>query len=137
MHTQFTAFQTVTIPLTDEQGAPIEDYLQDPRRVVNALTDSGQGTMLEPGLFRFSLRSLNFMTLELKPTADLHLWSPAPGEMRIQALRCWLEGADHLNQHFSMTLEGHLSTERSHTCSGERSPEPVNVLGNARPCPLA
>lgn len=123
MQTQFTASQTVTIPLT-ERGASIEDYLQDPRRIVNALTDSSQVTLLEPGLFRFSLRALSFMTLELRPTADLQLWSPAPGQVRIKALSCWLEGAEHLNRHFSMTMEGYLNSDRV-------GPQ-VNILGSAQ-----
>lgn len=122
MQTQFTASQTVTIPI-NEQGAPIEEYLQEPRRIVNGLTDPSQVKMLGPERFRFGLRPLNFLSLEISPTADLKVWSPESGQVRIHAVRCWLEGAEHLNQHFSLTMEGHLKTRRS----GKR----VQVLGEA------
>ncbi len=80
--------------------------------MVYGLTDPSQVQVLGPERFRFSLRPLRFLSLQIQPTADLRVWNSEPGEVRIQSLDCWLEGAEHLNQHFSLAMEGDLTVHR-------------------------
>jgi hypothetical protein len=69
MHTRFTASQSVEIAVP-EQPIPIQHYLRQPQRLVNALVDPSRIEQLSEDCFRLKMRPLAFMTLSIQPTVD-------------------------------------------------------------------
>lgn len=108
MLTRFTASQSVEIPIT-EQTIPIQHYLRQPRRLVNALVDPNRLEQLEADCFRLKMRPLSFMTLTLQPTVDMKVSALANGTVRLRSLNCQIRGIEYINQRFSLNLFGRLA----------------------------
>lgn len=108
MPTRFTASQTVEIAVP-EQPIPIQHYLRQPQRLVNALVDPSRIEQLSEECFRLKMRPLAFMTLSLQPTVDLKVWASANGTINLQSMACEIRGVDYINQRFALNLKGHLS----------------------------
>ena len=112
MQNQFTASQTVQIPVHEVLGVPIEEYLAVPQRIVAGLTDGGGVEQIGADEFRLTLRPLQFLSLKFVPVAKLRVYSPAAGELSIESQDCELLGAETFNQHFQLRLNGVLQTQR-------------------------
>ncbi len=112
MQNQFTASQTVQIPVQEVPGVPIEDYLAVPQRIVAGLTEAGGVEQVSAEEFRLTLRPLQFLSLKFVPVATLRVYSPATGELSIESQDCQLLGAETFNQHFQLKLNGVLQTQR-------------------------
>lgn len=108
MSTRFTASQSVEIAVP-EQPIPIQHYLRQPQRLVNALVDPSRIEQLSEENFRLKMRPLTFMTLSLQPTVDLRVWAESNGTIRLQSLNCEIRGIEYINQRFALNLKGHLS----------------------------
>lgn len=108
MHTRFFASQSVELAVPD-QPAPIQHYLRQPHRIVNALTDISRIEPLSDELFRLKMRPLNFMTLHIQPTVDMQVWAEADGTVQLKSVRCEILGVDYINQRFALNLSGRLS----------------------------
>lgn len=119
---QFTAFQTVRIPV-QELDRTIEEYLASPRRIVEGLTEPGGIEVLGPETFRLSLKPIQFLSLNFTPVATLQVRIPAAGQLRIQSRECELLGAGNFSQHFQLTLDGSLNVHRK--------PRQVYIEGDA------
>ncbi|MGK7892378.1 MAG: DUF1997 domain-containing protein [Xenococcus sp. (in: cyanobacteria)] len=91
---------------------PIDQYLRQPQRLVQAITDPSRIQQLAPSHFRLSLRPLKFMMLRLEPTVDLQVWTEAQGLLHLKALDCEIKGAQFLKDSFSLELAGMLSPHR-------------------------
>jgi hypothetical protein len=141
MQNQFTASQTVQIPVREVPGVPIEHYLAVPQRLVAGLTEDGGVEQLGPEEFRLRLRSLQFFSLQFVPVATLRVYAPAPGEICIESQDCQLMGAETFNQHFQLQLNGVLQTQRQGNIAqlvgradlrvGINVPPPFNLTPNA------
>lgn len=107
MPTRFTASQLVDIAVPD-QPAPIQHYLRQPQRLVNALFDPSRTEQLGEDSFRLRLRPLAFMALSIQPIVDLRVWSDADGTVHVQSLAAEVRGLDMFNHHFSLNLKGQL-----------------------------
>jgi len=107
MDTRFFASQAVDIPVT-EQPVPIQHYLRQPHRLVNALTTANRVETLAQDLFRLKMRPLTFMTLNLQPTVDLRVWADATGTVHLRSIRSEIRGIDYINDRFSLDLVGQL-----------------------------
>ena len=111
MLTQFRASQQVLIPVRSEP-LPIQHYLRQPRRLVNALVDPSRIDYLAPDKFRLKMRPLTLITITVQPTVDLQIWTAADGTVCLKSTGCKILGADYIDRRFSLTLAGVLHPQR-------------------------
>lgn len=108
MPTRFTASQSVEIAVP-EQPIPIQHYLRQPQRLVNALVDPSRIEQLGEEYFRLKMRPLAFMALSIQPTVDMKVWAESNGTIHLQSLACEIRGVEYINQRFALNLKGYLS----------------------------
>lgn len=114
MNVCFSATQSVEIAVP-EQPIPIQHYLRQPQRLIQALIDPSQVESLGHDQFRFKMRPLHFMTLCLQPTVDLQISADSRGEIQLQSTACEIRGIEYINQRFHLSLLGKLSPcQRGH-----------------------
>lgn len=104
----FSAVQSVEI-LVPAQPIPIQHYLRQPQRLIQALIDPSQVEPLGQDHFRFKMRPLQFLALSLQPTVDLHIWAESDGTIRLESVGCDIRGVEYINQRFSLNLAGQLA----------------------------
>ncbi|MEM9163027.1 MAG: DUF1997 domain-containing protein [Cyanobacteria bacterium P01_F01_bin.4] len=103
---RFCASQSVSIEVPTF-SVPIERYFNQTERLVYALVEPSQVTVLEEDIFRLRMRSLRFMMLALEPVTDIRVWL-CQGRVMIQSQGCYLSGHESLNNRFSLDLQGVL-----------------------------
>ncbi|MEY3297002.1 MAG: hypothetical protein RLZZ597_262 [Cyanobacteriota bacterium] len=111
---EFHASQALHLRVPHEV-IPIEHYLRQPQRLVQAITDPRRIEPREDGVYRLSLRPLHFFGLHVEPTTDLKVWGLADGSLCLEAINCEVRGPDYLsyiNDSFSMGLKGILKPHR-------------------------
>jgi Protein of unknown function (DUF1997) len=108
MEIRFIAVQSVTIPVP-AQPIPIQSYLRQPQRLVQALGASTQIEPLGPELYRFTVRPLRFMQFNIQPSVDLRVWTGDDGVLRIQSTACEVRGIEFINSRFRLALTGELA----------------------------
>lgn len=111
MATKFTASQSVEIAVP-EQPVPIQHYLRQPRRLVNALADPNRIQQISDEVFRLRMRPLTFMSLSIQPTVDMRVWVESNGTIRLQSIQCEILGFEYINQRFTLLLQGFLVPEQ-------------------------
>ncbi|BAT51936.1 hypothetical protein NOS3756_08670 [Nostoc sp. NIES-3756] len=114
MLTKFTASQPVEIAVPD-QPIPIQHYLRQPQRLVNALVDHKRIQQLSEEIFRLKMRPLSFMSLSIQPTVDMRVWAESNGTIYLRSVACEIRGFEYINQRFSLNLRGYLSPYQSNT----------------------
>ncbi|BCL36762.1 DUF1997 domain-containing protein [Nostoc sp. MS1] len=114
MLTKFTASQPVEIAVPD-QPIPIQHYLRQPQRLVNALVDQKRIQQLSEEIFRLKMRPLSFMSLSIQPTVDMRVWAESNGTIYLRSVGCEIRGFEYINQRFSLNLRGYLSPYQSST----------------------
>ena len=87
MVTKFIASQSVEISVP-QQSVPIQHYLRQPQRLVNALADNTRIQQLSEEVFRLKMRPLSFMSLNIQPTVDMRVWADASGTVYLRSLGC-------------------------------------------------
>ena len=122
----FHVTQTLEMQVPNEL-IPIEHYLRQPERLVQAITDANRIQQLAPSCFRLQLRSLQFMMLRFEPVADLQVWTQPDGTLKLRALTCKIEGAEFLNQSFHLELDGTLMPYRQATTTELRGKADLTV----------
>lgn len=111
---EFHASQALNLRVPHE-AIPIEHYLRQPQRLVQAITDPRRIEPRGESVYRLSLRPLHFFGLHVEPTTDLRVWGLADGSLCLEALDCEVLGPSylsHINDSFSMGLKGILSPHR-------------------------
>ena len=108
MPTCFSASQSVELVVPD-QPIPIQHYLRQPQRLVQALVDPSRVEQLNSDCFRLKMRSLSFMTLSIQPTVDMQVRAHADGSISLRSIACDIRGVEYINQRFSLNLIGQLS----------------------------
>ena len=111
MPVRFFASQLVDLHVPD-QPIPIQHYLRQPQRLVQALVDPSRTEQLSADCFRLKMRSLSFMTLSIQPTVDMRVWSESDGSLRVQSIACEIRGVEYINQRFHLNLTGRLIPEQ-------------------------
>ncbi|OKH36429.1 hypothetical protein NIES2119_17470 [[Phormidium ambiguum] IAM M-71] len=111
MHTRFDASQSVEIAVP-QQPIPIQHYLRQPKRLVQALVDVNRIEQLSEEMFRLKMRPLAFMTLTIQPTVDMRVWTDSDGTVHLQSVACQIRGVEYINQRFSLNLKGRLSPQQ-------------------------
>jgi hypothetical protein len=107
MATQFIASQSVEITVP-QQPIPIQHYLRQPQRLINALVDPHRVQSLSNDVFRLKMRPLAFMSLKIQPTVDMKVWAAADGTVHLQSVGCEILGIEYINHRFDLSLKGHL-----------------------------
>ncbi len=107
MDIRFNAAQSVEMPVV-EQPIPIQHYLRQPQRLVNALAAASQIEQIREDVFRLKMRPLKFMMLSLQPTVDMRVWATSDGVVHIQSVHCEIRGIEYINQRFHFSLVGRL-----------------------------
>ena len=111
MDTRFVSVQTVEMTVA-KQPVPIQHYLRQPQRIVQALAASSQIEQLGEEQFRLKMRPLSFMMLTIQPTVDMRVWSEPDGTVQVRSLNCEIRGIEYINQRFSLTLVGKLQPQQ-------------------------
>jgi hypothetical protein len=114
MPTRFSASLSVEIAVP-EQPIPIQYYLRQPQRLVNALIDPSRVKALSEEVFRLKMRPLNFMSLSIQPTVDMRVWAESHGTIHLQSVGCEILGVEYINQRFALNLKGYLSPQQLKT----------------------
>jgi hypothetical protein len=108
MATRFTASLSLEIAVP-EQPIPIQHYLRQPQRLVNALVDPTRIQQLSEEVFRLKMRPLTFMTLSIQPTVDMRVWAESNETICLRSVGCEILGVEYINQRFALNLKGYLS----------------------------
>lgn len=111
MHTHFVASQSVEIAVP-EQPVPIQHYLRQPHRLVQALVDPTRIEQLSEDGFRLKMRPLSFMAFSIQPTVDLRVWAESDGTVHLNSTGCQIRGIEYINQRFALKLIGKLHPEQ-------------------------
>jgi hypothetical protein len=107
MYTRFNASQSVEIVVPDEE-VPIQHYLRQPRRLVNALVDPSRLEQLCEERFRLKMRPLEFMMLKIQPTVEMRVWANGDGTIHLRSMGSEIRGIEYINQRFHLDLVGRL-----------------------------
>ncbi len=108
MRATFTASQAVSI-LVPNAAVPIQHYLRQPHRLMQALTDPSQIEALSEHCYRLKMKPRQFLMFNLQPTVDIQLQSKPDGTVFLNSEACELRGIDFVNQRFHLELEGVLA----------------------------
>jgi Protein of unknown function (DUF1997) len=112
MYIRFNSSQSVEIAVPDER-VPIQHYLRQPRRLVNALVDRTRTEQLSDDCFRLKMRPLQFMMLSIQPTVDMRVWAQSDGTINLESVACEIRGVDYINDRFALNLKGKLCVHQS------------------------
>jgi hypothetical protein len=111
MRVTFTASQSVSI-VVPTAAVPIQHYLRQPHRLVQALTEPQHIECLGENSYRLKMKPRQFLMFNLQPTVDIQLQSKPDGSVCLHSTACELRGIDFVNQRFHLDLEGVLSPVR-------------------------
>ncbi len=107
MLVRFTASQSVEIRIP-EQRVPIQHYLRQPRRLVNALVEPTRLDQLSEDCFRLKMRPLNFLSVSIQPRVDMRVRASSRGTIYLRSLGCEIRGVEYINRRFALNLAGIL-----------------------------
>lgn len=112
MYIRFNASQSVEIAVPEER-VPVQHYLRQPRRLVNALVDRSRTEQLSDECFRLKMRPLEFMMLSIQPTVDMRVWAQSDGTINLESVACEIRGVGYINDRFALNLKGKLCVHQS------------------------
>ncbi len=108
MYARFNATELVKI-LAPEAKVPIQHYLRQPHRLVNAIANPKLMTQQSENLYQLKMRPINFLEIyHFQPTVQLKVKSDAAGTVYLSSENCHIEGIDYINRRFSLKLKGIL-----------------------------
>lgn len=110
MDVQFHASQSIDLTVP-ELSIPVQHYLRQPQRLVQALADTSRVEILSENCFRLKMRPLNFLMLNLQPIVDLELQADANGAIALRSTGCKVLGVEYINDRFHLSLNGRLAPE--------------------------
>jgi len=106
----FSASQHLNLPV-DGQADALPAYLQQEDRVVKALLDPQQLTLLSPGQYRYTVTTLQVFQLQVSPVVALEV-SHTGNRLTMRALDASLEGLGLVDD-FQLSLEAVLEASPS------------------------
>jgi len=108
MEVTFTAAESLEIVVA-EQTIPIQHYLRQPQRLVQAIVETNLTEHLSENRFRLKMRPLNFLNMYyFQPTVILNVWATSEGTIFLQSEDCQIKGIDYINDRFSLNVKGKL-----------------------------
>ena len=109
MEVTFTAAESLEIVVA-EQTIPIQHYLRQPQRLVQAIVENSLTEHLSENRFRLKMRPLNFLNMYyFQPTVILNVWATSEGTIFLQSEDCQIKGIDYINDRFSLNVKGKLA----------------------------
>ena len=113
MYVSFNTSESVQIAV-DNAEVPIQHYLRQPRRVVEAIADPKLMQQMSDELYELKMRPIDFMEMyHFQPIVLLKVWSGSNGSVYLQSEDCQIEGIDYINRRFSLKLKGVLYPNES------------------------
>lgn len=108
MYVSFSTSESVQIPVVN-QKTPIQHYLRQPKRLVNAIADPQFMEQMSDELYELKMRPINFMEIyHFQPIVLLKVWSGSNSSVYLQSVGCQIKGIDYINKRFSLKLKGVL-----------------------------
>jgi hypothetical protein len=108
MYVCFNATESVQISV-DNQETPIQHYLRQPQRLVQAIADPQLIKQISDDLYELKMRPLNFMEIyHFQPIVQLKVWSGSNSSVYLKSQSCQIKGIDYINNRFSLKLKGVL-----------------------------
>lgn len=105
---RFTASESVNLTVPPE-NTPIQYYLRQPRRLVEAIANPKLMTPLSENRFHLKMRPLNFLDMyHFQPSAVLKVIADNSGMVTLTSESCEVIGNDYINDRFSLSLKGKL-----------------------------
>jgi hypothetical protein len=106
MSLAFSASQQLDLPVARE-AERLPAYLDDDRRVVEALLDPQQLEPISPGRYRYTVSQVRVFQLKIQPIVELQT-THRNGRLELEALDCQLEGLG-LVEDFRLGLDSWLA----------------------------
>jgi len=111
MEVRFSVDEVVSLRV-EAQKIPIQHYLRQPQRLVQAITDPNLVEQLSETRFLVKMRPLNFLNFyHFQPTVGLKVWSDSQGTVYLNSESCEIKGIDYINQRFFLNVTGKLAPE--------------------------
>ncbi|MGB8702785.1 MAG: DUF1997 domain-containing protein, partial [Thermosynechococcaceae cyanobacterium] len=107
MRATFTASQSISISVP-QAAVPIQHYLRQPHRLVQALTDPSQIERLSEDCYRLKMKPKQFLMFSLQPTVDIQLQAKTDGTVFLISKGCQIRGVEYINERFHLDLKGVL-----------------------------
>jgi hypothetical protein len=108
MYVSFSASESVQIPVVNRE-TPIQHYLRQPKRLVNAIADAQLMRQISDDLYELKMRPISFMEIyHFQPVVTLKVWSGSNGSVYLKSESCQIKGIDYINRRFSLKLKGIL-----------------------------
>jgi hypothetical protein len=108
MHVSFNASESVQISV-DNQTTPIQHYLRQPQRLVQAITDPQLVKQISDDLYELKMRPINFMEIyHFQPIVQLKVWSGSGSSVYLKSQGCQIKGIEYINNRFTLKLKGVL-----------------------------
>lgn len=108
MYVSFNASESVQISV-DNQATPIQHYLRQPQRLVQAIADPQLIKQISADLYELKMRPINFMEIyHFQPIVQLKVWSGSGSSVYLKSQGCQIKGIDYINNRFTLKLKGVL-----------------------------
>ncbi|MEY2832054.1 MAG: hypothetical protein RLZZ574_1312 [Cyanobacteriota bacterium] len=108
MYVSFNASESVQISV-DNQATPIQHYLRQPQRLVQAIADPQLIKQISDDLYELKMRPINFMEIyHFQPIVQLKVWSGSKSSVYLKSVGCQIKGIEYINNRFSLKLKGVL-----------------------------
>ena len=113
MYVSFSASESVEIAV-DNSAKPIQHYLRQPKRLVEAIADPRLMKQISEDLYELKMRPINFMEMyHFQPIVLLKVWSGSNGSVYLKSEGCQIKGIEYINKRFSLNLKGVLYPRES------------------------
>ena len=113
MYVSFSASESVQISV-DNSAKPIQHYLRQPKRLVEAIADPRLMKQMSDDLYELKMRPIDFMEMyHFQPIVLLKVWSGSNGSVYLKSEDCQIKGIDYINKRFSLKLKGVLYPQES------------------------
>ena len=113
MSTKFQASESVQIPVKETE-IPIQHYLRQPQRLVQAIANSQLMNQLSDNLYELKMRPINFMGIyRFQPIVILKVWAGKNGTVYLKSEDCQIQGIEYINRRFALNLKGYLTPQQN------------------------
>jgi hypothetical protein len=92
-----------------EHAVPIQHYLRQPQRLVNAIANPNLTESLGDDLYLIKMRPIDFMMYHFQPVVTLKVWADGDGTVHLRSQDCEIRGNRYVNDRFSLSVTGQLS----------------------------
>ncbi len=99
------------------KSVSLHHYLKHPRRLVYALMNPTQLQELGQGCFRLSLKTIQFLMLNIRPVVDLRIDAGQDRALKVESIDCQIHGNEFINQRFDLSLTGVLALDEQESAT--------------------